>query len=232
MVFFDAGMTLIHPVPEFHQGIHQVITEQGHDVSFEQIREAGKDAISNLIKQIMGGRRYAVSDEADREFWGDIYEGLIRDLGINSDPRALGLSIYDFYRRDVAFDLFDDSIPILEKLHGRGFRLGVISNFSTVLEPIFKHRDIRDYFDPFIVSAEENCMKPDREIFDLALERAGVGAHEAVMIGDNPMDDVDGSAKAGIASILIDRFDRVKNPPEATVKSLLEIDDILENNSK
>ena len=229
IVFLDAGMTLIHPMPEFHEGILHVLNENGHPFKLEDIKQHARAAINNLITQIMGGRRYAVSDEADREFWADVYEGLMRDLGLDGDARDVGVSIYDFYRQEHSFDLFEDTLPALQSLRARGFRLGVISNFSTILEDVFIHRGIRDYFDPFIVSAAENCMKPDVAIYELALRRAGADPARAVMVGDNPMDDVHGAQAAGVTPILIDRFDRVSEPVPTRIKSLLELVDILES---
>ncbi|MGE5591997.1 MAG: HAD family hydrolase [Bacillota bacterium] len=56
-------------------------------------------------------------------------------------------------------------------------------------------------FDPSLVLASEAVgrAKPDRFIFDAALERAGVPASRAIMVGDSLEADIQGSLKAGWA---------------------------------
>lgn len=227
MVFFDAGMTLIQPVPEFRDGIQHVLHENGFEVLREDLEKHSADAVQFLITEINSGRRYAVSDEADEEFWGDVYERLVMRLGFNGDSRALGLKIYYFYRQFHSFDLFPNSLPMLQTLADRGFRLGVISNFSTMLQGVFELRGLRDFFDPFIVSAEVNLQKPDPEIYVLAMERADVAPDDCVMVGDNPVDDVRGAAAAGVRGVLIDRFNRFPHAAQPRITSLAQLPDLL-----
>ena len=73
-------------------------------------------------------------------------------------------------------------------------------------------------------------MKPDRGIFDLALSRAGERPGQAVMIGDNPLDDVQGAAAVGIKPILIDRLDRYAHVNVTRIRSLAELPDLLSLN--
>jgi putative hydrolase of the HAD superfamily len=227
MVFFDAGMTLIQPVPEFRDGIQHVLHENGFEVKREDLEKHSADAVQYLISEIHSGRRYAVSDEADEEFWGDVYERLVSRLDYSGDARALGLKIYYFYRQFHSFDLFPNSLPTLQILKERGFRLGVISNFSTMLQGVFELRGLRGFFDPFIVSAEVNMQKPDPEIYALAMERAGVAPDDCVMVGDNPVDDVRGAAAAGVRGVLIDRFNRNPAAPAPRITTLAQLPGLL-----
>jgi putative hydrolase of the HAD superfamily len=227
MVFFDAGMTLIQPVPEFRSGILQVLIDNGCAISREQVEKHSDDAVNFLISEINSGRRYAVSDEADEEFWGDVYERLLLRLGINGSARDLGLKIYYFYRQHHSFDVFPNSLATVKTLAHSGFKLGIISNFSTMLDGVFRLRQMRDYFDPFIVSADVNLMKPDAEIYELAMERAGVAPEDCIMVGDNPVDDVKGAALAGVRGVLIDRFNRYPHAPQPRITSLAQLPGLL-----
>jgi putative hydrolase of the HAD superfamily len=49
--------------------------------------------------------------------------------------------------------------------------------------------------------------KPDPAIFRLALDRLGVPASAAVMVGDVPSIDIDGARAAGVRAVLIDPLD-------------------------
>ena len=47
--------------------------------------------------------------------------------------------------------------------------------------------------------------KPSHAIFEIALERIGVDASQAVHVGDLPEADGEGAASAGIRPVIIDR---------------------------
>jgi FMN phosphatase YigB (HAD superfamily) len=51
-------------------------------------------------------------------------------------------------------------------------------------------------------------VKPHPTIFQTALDRVGVGAGEAAMVGDSPAEDVEGARALGLRAILVDRDDR------------------------
>ena len=59
--------------------------------------------------------------------------------------------------------------------------------------------------------------KPDPAIFAIALERLGVVAGDAVMIGDSWAADVEGAMASGVRAIWFNRFNRP--PPRADVPS-------------
>ena len=67
--------------------------------------------------------------------------------------------------------------------------------------------DLRDLFATVIDSSVVGFTKPDPRIFALALERLGVDAADALMVGDSPSADVDGALAVGIRAALIDPYD-------------------------
>ena len=59
--------------------------------------------------------------------------------------------------------------------------------------------------DELVTSEEFGAAKPDLSIFRHALERAGVAADEAVMVGDSWANDVIGATNAGIRAVWLNR---------------------------
>ena len=91
--------------------------------------------------------------------------------------------------------------PLLSSLAGE-VTLGVITNgqpqqTATKLSLL----GLVQWFDASLVLTSEGVgrAKPDRVIFDLALERAGVDPGYALMVGDSPEADIEGSLRAGWA---------------------------------
>ena len=84
--------------------------------------------------------------------------------------------------------------------------MGIISNWDWTARDILTAAGLIDYFDPIVISAEVDCNKPESRIFELALEKAGIPAHQCLYIGDNYYDDAIGSRKVGMNPLIINRF--------------------------
>ncbi len=61
-----------------------------------------------------------------------------------------------------------------------------------------------DFFDPIVVSGDHGFRKPDRRLFEYALEGLGVPAHQTLYVGDNVYRDVYGAHQAGLKTVLFD----------------------------
>ena len=59
--------------------------------------------------------------------------------------------------------------------------------------------------DALVTSEEVGVQKPDARIFQVALEQAGAEAGEAVMLGDNWLNDIEGARAAGIRAVWLNR---------------------------
>jgi FMN phosphatase YigB (HAD superfamily) len=73
----------------------------------------------------------------------------------------------------------------------------------------------------------EGVEKPDSRIYELALERAGVGASEAVFVGDNPEFDVAPPSELGMFAVLVDRRGRHPDHEGARIVDLAELPKLL-----
>lgn len=95
---------------------------------------------------------------------------------------------------------------VLKELRSRGFRLGVISNWDPSARPILERLGILEHFEATIISSEVGVSKPDRRIFEIALERTGAKPEECLYVGDNYYDDAVGASSVGMAYRIINRF--------------------------
>ena len=106
-----------------------------------------------------------------------------------------------------AATLYDDTVPTLQHLRDKGFKLAIVSNWDTPLDPLTERLGIADYFDAITSSHDERVRsaKPDSHIFNYTLAALGVSAEETVHVGDTYEADVIGARRAGIHPIFIDR---------------------------
>ena len=81
-------------------------------------------------------------------------------------------------------------------------KLGIISNGSTNMqEQKIRQLGITHLMDEVLISEREGLRKPDRKIFERALERLRVVPAEAWFVGDHPFVDVHGAFEAGLTSV-------------------------------
>ncbi|MGV3538710.1 MAG: YjjG family noncanonical pyrimidine nucleotidase [Rufibacter sp.] len=80
--------------------------------------------------------------------------------------------------------------------------LHIITNgFKDVQYIKMKSSGLDTYFSEVITSECINCTKPDKRIFQHALQRAGVTAQESLMIGDSLEADILGAMNAGMDAV-------------------------------
>jgi putative hydrolase of the HAD superfamily len=103
-----------------------------------------------------------------------------------------------------------------------------VSNFEAWLEEWFGIHELVEIFPVRVISGIEGIEKPDRRMFRLALERAGVDAVESAYVGDNPEFDVDPPAALGMFPVLVDRRDRFPHHAGARIRDLRDLPAILE----
>ncbi len=226
-VFFDVGETLVHVDPSFVELFVSVLAGAGHERAEEEVREASAHVYARFSEASRDGSMWTTSPERSREFWTSVYDRMLRELEV-SDDDGLATTLHREFTRMENYVLFDDVHPTIDALRAQGLLLGIVSNFEAWLEEWFGIHELVETFPIRVISGIEGIEKPDRRIFRLALERAGVGATESAYVGDNPEFDVDPPAALGIFPVLVDRRDRFPDHAGARVRDLRDLPAILE----
>jgi len=223
-VFFDAGDTLLAPAPSFEGRFIEVAQAEG--VSFPE---------AEVAASVAAAARRAVwpTDWTDpatqRAFWHGYYLEILDALGHEGDREALAGALFESFTDPAAYKLFGDARPTLEALAERGVKLGVISNFEPWLQTVLELEGVSHLFAAVAISGVVGVAKPEPGIFLAALDQAGVEAASSLHVGDHPGMDVVGARAVGMTGVLIDRYERVPDPPPGglRVESLLELLDLV-----
>jgi putative hydrolase of the HAD superfamily len=224
-VFFDAGETLIYPHPSFAELFTETLRGEGvavDPVRVNEIVSVYSKRFSDASRAGYRARLWSTSREKSREFWLEIYRGFVQDLDIEDDGR-LADRLYEEFSNPANYGLHPDAIPLLERLEAKGYTLGVISNFEEWLEHLLEAVGVTRFFPVRVISGVEGVEKPDRRIFDIALERAGVAAQDSVYVGDHPVFDVQASREVGMFPVLIDRRGRYPDVDSVRITSLEDL---------
>lgn len=131
---------------------------------------------------------------------------VLRVVQADDDARfeAFFQAVFAYYEQPQAWQLFPDTLPFLSQVQSR-YRLAVVSNFDARLVPILAGLELTSFFEVILSSAEARARKPDRAIFDLALQKMGLAPQEALHIGDSFEADYEGARAAGLAAFHLRR---------------------------
>jgi putative hydrolase of the HAD superfamily len=205
-VFFDAGNTLLHPHPSVEQVCHEVFSRAGHIVEFDAIRKAVDAGDRYYEMRYWQDDSFWLSESEAAGMWVETYTLVAREVGINGDGRRLAHEIYNEFGFHHRWQLYPEVCATLQGLHDRGLNIGIISNWDSRLPDLCAGIGITKYLDFVLSSAVVGRMKPQPDIFYMALERAGVVPEEAIHVGDHYYADVLGSRSVGITPVLVDRI--------------------------
>jgi HAD superfamily hydrolase (TIGR01549 family) len=97
---------------------------------------------------------------------------------------------------------FPDAAEFLRALKSRDLKIAIVGNIFFDLRPLFRAIDAEQLIDAFVLSYEIGIQKPDKAIFEVALDLLKLQPWEALMIGDNP--SWDGAAsQIGITTVVL-----------------------------
>ncbi|MCD6372922.1 MAG: TIGR02253 family HAD-type hydrolase [Thermococcus sp.] len=199
----------------FFDFVGTLITKKGENVTHQNIvkevlRRAGREDLDYLK---VWEEYEAESSALFKELAGKPYVK-IRDVDTDAMRRVAGRYGFevpeDFWEISIAMhekygELFPDAVETLKALKDLGLHVGIITDSDNdYIEAHLKALGIYDLFDSITTSEDAGYYKPHPRPFQLALEKAGVEAGEALYVGDNPAKDCVGAKNVGMMSVLLD----------------------------
>ncbi|MDB5327767.1 MAG: family hydrolase [Phycisphaerales bacterium] len=182
-IFFDVGYTLFDETPAW-QGLFQTVSAE--------LKRRGRDVPAEAI--------WRTYDDICATFAPFQWRGLCERLAASP---AEAIELEKLSGSGWSHDgevVYPGAIDTVRSLHGR-YRLGVIANQHEGTVRRLAERNLGEYFDLVIGSAEAGVRKPDPAIFQMALAKAGCRADEAVMVGDRIDNDIRPANVIGMQTI-------------------------------
>jgi putative hydrolase of the HAD superfamily len=206
--------------------LHSALVDAGCETGLEEFLEAYTQAHEKYRAV-----RYEQFREVTNAVW--VCEAL-NNLGCAVSPEddriKAALKIF-FQRYMESLKLRPYAKKLLKRVKEH-YKLGLVSNFTyaPVVYTSLRNLGINHFFDAVVVSDENGWRKPHTKIFQDVLRKLQVKAEEAIFIGDNPLEDIEGAQRARLKTVFVSSqffslqdVDESGQKPDFVVKGLDEV---------
>jgi HAD superfamily hydrolase (TIGR01549 family) len=202
VIFWDFDGTLVHSKHLWSNAIYDTLLNYIPDTSitFSQIRALTFDLYP-----------WDTPDEdfthlTGEQWWNHMEQRFCEkylEVGVPADiARKAGTEIRDKILQKEKYHLYEDTLSTLVSCENLGYKNYILSNNYPELPQMIHQLKLSPYFDGIIVSGLVGYDKPRKEIFQIALERAGF-PDICYMVGDNPKADIKGALDMKIPAVLV-----------------------------
>lgn len=209
-VAFDLNGTLIDILteddrPDAFRAAGHFLTYQGIDLRRHQVR----DLYFQILKhqQRSSAEKYPEFDAVG--IWRTIIEEHASDFtrALPTDKyRQLPLALAEMYRgiSRRRLRLYPHVREVLDTLR-QHVRLAVVTDGQSSWARGELHKvGLTGYFDPIVISGDHGFRKPDRRLFQFALDGLAIPAGNAMYVGNDMHRDIFGAREAGLTTVMFD----------------------------
>jgi putative hydrolase of the HAD superfamily len=97
----------------------------------------------------------------------------------------------------------EENLRTLRRLRERGLRLGLVSNADALEAAGWAGSPLAGLFDTAVFSCRVGFVKPETEIYRLALDELGLEARETLFVGDGGSGELEGAAGVGLVTVFM-----------------------------
>jgi putative hydrolase of the HAD superfamily len=209
-VAFDVNGTLVRILTE--DGTDQIFRSAAHFLTYQGI-DLHRHEVRELYFRIMEDQQRTSSEEHP-EFdavgiWRSIIDRHLTDFTrtlpvekLEQMPLFLAEMSRGISRRRLG--LYPHVREVLDILRER-YPLALVTDAQSAYAHGELHKvGLLDYFDPIVVSGDHGYRKPDRRLFQLALDGMGVAAENALYVGNDMHRDIFGAREAGMTTVMFE----------------------------
>ncbi|MGE7978419.1 HAD family hydrolase [Psychrobacillus sp. NPDC093200] len=190
VIFFDAGGVLFDTLVKGEQRVTNLMMQRGFTQS---------EIVAAIHKASQLELPFITNWKEEEQYYKSYYGAIAAHLG----EKKLEDELMLFAHYAVNCELFPEVNEVLETL-SKTYRLAVISNAMPSMDWIFDRLGIRHYFEAIILSSTVLLEKPSEAVYYLALKELSASKEESVFI-DDKMENIDGSERAGIKGLYLNR---------------------------
>ena len=227
VIFFDAVGTLFCVRGGVGQIYWDMAREYGIRATPLEIDQAFEDLFPAAPPLAFSGVQANEIRLLEKLWWCELVKAVFDRLGGLERFDSYFESVFEFFSRGEAWEVYPEATQVLEEIKGSGIRMGIISNFDSRIFGVLDGLGLSKFFDSVHISSREGAAKPDKRIFKIALDHHQVRPDQAVHVGDNLKEDFKGARTAGIYPIYLNRHHKVVPRNVVSISTLDELRTII-----
>lgn len=204
-IFFDAAGTLIKPARRVGETYAVLAREYGVEPSAAEITERFRLCFHSAPPLAFPGTPATRIEDLERAWWKELVRRVFEPWDGFQRFDDYFAELFGYFAQPGAWAVYPEVAETLPVLERRGLVLSVISNFDSRLIGILEGLGAAHWFEHIFVSSRVGYAKPDRQIFQTALEHHSLEAGDALHVGDSEEKDFLGANSAGLKGVLVDR---------------------------
>lgn len=203
-VLLDAAGTLIELREPVGESYARRAREQGAAISAWRFGEAFGRVLRQAPPMVFPEAPRDAIESLERDWWRGVVRAALRaaDSTVRlADFEAFFEALWADFADPGAWRARPGAAQALEALRDAGVRCAVVSNFDHRLPRLLDGLGLLRLLDAVVLPSDTQTAKPDPAHFAAALERLGVAASDAVVVGDDPERDLAAARAAGLRAI-------------------------------
>lgn len=142
---------------------------------------------------------FMLGNISEIKYWNNIKN----EYGLNIPDQYCGV-----YDRWQGITPNQNMIELINELKKLGYKVGLITNIIKPVFDIIKASGYYDVFDDIVASCEVGLIKPQPEIYNLALKKLGASSQKSIFIDDKQL-NLDTATRVGFKTILAKNHNQI-----------------------
>jgi len=198
-VLFDLDNTLYDydtPHKKALKNVHSVLSKE-IKITFKRFIELYEISKKEIHRELSG-----TASSHNRVLY---FQRVIEKTHNTVNPRVI-LKLYSAYWSMLLkkMKLRKGVLGALKEIRKRGIKIALVTDLTTHIQlRKIERLGITDYVDFLVTSEEAGSEKPHAIMFLLALNKLDILPKDAIFVGDNIINDIEGARSVGIDTVLI-----------------------------
>lgn len=198
-ILFDLFHTLVSVRASGGPSTHDILGVSRDDWH-EQLMEKTMDRLTGKMRE-----PEAIIRKMARDINPDIPDDTIKKAALNRVSKFA----------QALINVPAETTDVLKKLKQWGKKIALVSNAEFSEITAWQDSPLAPFFDGVIFSCDVGAVKPEKKIYELAMEKLGEKPENCVFVGDGGSNELMGARDMGITTIMITRH--IKDIPEEKI---------------
>jgi len=196
------------------EALSRILREAGHDIYFQEVWSARQ-----FVAFIDYPRGRANTPH-------EYYAKVLERLETSPDPRL----VEKLVNKDAELEkglLYPDVAPTVNGLKAKGIKTAIVTTIAAWrFVPLLEKNNVK--IDFVCTAREARTVKPNPKIYTTVLNKFGVKADEAMMVGDDPKTDIIPAKRLSMKTVLLYREEKREcDEADYAISSLTQLLDLI-----